>query len=211
VYYGLNADVKELKKKLRFDIWEKLEKLGVACYPLPPKGRIPNFDGSDKAAMLVRKLDIWKNARIVFSNPDYAQKKVREFALKDGKTLIMATPKLKQGFLLIKPERVKGFEEDASTIKGAFKYGLLISLENMPKPDLIITGCVAVDKNGFRLGKGGGYGDKEINLLHEKFGYIPVITTVHELQVVEKLPREEHDTKVDFIVTPTRIYNVTGC
>ncbi|MCX8175889.1 MAG: 5-formyltetrahydrofolate cyclo-ligase, partial [Candidatus Bathyarchaeota archaeon] len=89
-------------------------------------------------------------------------------------------------------------------------YGLIISLENMPKPNLIVTGCVAVDEDGFRLGKGGGYGDKEINVLHERFGYIPVITTVHELQVVKKLPREKHDTKVDFIVTPSKIYDVNN-
>jgi len=27
----------------------------------------------------------------------------------------------------------------------------------LEEPDLIITGCVAVDKKGWRLGKGGGY------------------------------------------------------
>ncbi|MCX8175890.1 MAG: 5-formyltetrahydrofolate cyclo-ligase, partial [Candidatus Bathyarchaeota archaeon] len=114
----MDSDVKGLKSKIRFEIWRKLEKFNVARYPLPLEGRIPNFDGSDKAAMLARKLNVWKNAKVIFSNPDYAQKKVREFALKDEKTLIMATPKLKHGFLLVKPEDVKGFEHKASTIKG---------------------------------------------------------------------------------------------
>ncbi|MGP3667490.1 MAG: 5-formyltetrahydrofolate cyclo-ligase [Candidatus Bathyarchaeota archaeon] len=206
----MGVNVKELKSKIRFEIWEKLERFNVARYPLPLEGRIPNFDGSDKAAMLVRKLNVWKNAKVVFSNPDYAQKKVREFALKDGKSLITATPELKHGFLLVKPEDVKGLEDKASTIRGLFTYGLTINLENMPKPDLIVTGCVAVDEEGFRLGKGGGYGDREIGIIHEKFGYVPVITTVHELQIVKKLPREKHDTKVDFIVTPSKIYDVNN-
>jgi 5-formyltetrahydrofolate cyclo-ligase len=75
----------------------------------------------------------------------------------------------------------------------------------LPKPDLIITGCVAVDKEGWRLGKGGGYGDREIKTFLEKFGKIPVITTVHELQIVNEVPHENHDTKVDYIVTPNKI------
>jgi len=64
---------------------------------------------------------------------------------------------------------------------------------------------VAVDKEGWRLGKGGGYGDKEIKTFSGKFGKIPVITTVHELQIVDKVPHQEFDTKVDYIITPNRI------
>lgn len=43
-------------------------------------------------------------------------------------------------------------------------------------------------KNGWRLGKGGGYGDKEITRLTKEFGKIPVITTTHDLQIVAKIP-----------------------
>jgi len=105
--------------------------------------------------------------------------------------------------LIIKPENVKGKEKEASTIRGAFKYGE--PLKELIKPDLIITGCVAVDRKGWRLGKGGGYGNREIKTFQEKFGKILVITTVHDLQIVEKVPHKENDTKVDFIVTPTKI------
>lgn len=65
----------------------------------------------------------------------------------------------------------------------------------MPRPDLIITGCVAVNKDGWRLGKGGGYGDKEIKTFLEKFGKIPVVTTVHDLQIVEEVPHDKLDTR----------------
>ncbi|MEM5771188.1 MAG: 5-formyltetrahydrofolate cyclo-ligase [Candidatus Aenigmatarchaeota archaeon] len=191
------------KKKLRERIWKLLEKECVARFPFPIKGRIPNFEGSEKAAELLRNLPEWKNAKVIFSSPDYAQKKVRELALKDGKMLIVATPKIKKGYLVIKPEDVKGREEIASTIKGAFKYGNI--LKNLIKPDLIIIGSVAVDKFGYRLGKGGGYGDREIKTFLEMFGKITIATTIHELQVVEMVPRDEHDTKVDYIVTQKRI------
>lgn len=115
----------------------------------------------------------------------------------------MATPRLKQGYLKIGPQKVKGKEDKASTIAGAFQYGTKLS--NLPKQDLIVTGCVAVERRGWRLGKGGGYGDREITRLIQEFGKIPVLTTVHKLQIVNKVPYGDLDTKVDYIVTPRKV------
>ena len=190
-----------MKKVLREKIWKLLQDKNVARFPFPIKDRIPNFEGSEKAANLIQELDEWKNAKIVVTNPDFAQKKVRELILKTNKVLIMASPRLKHGYLEIK--NVKGKEEFASTIGGAFKYGK--KLIKLIKPDLIVTGCVAVDRKGWRLGKGKGYGDKEINKIQKKFGRIPIITTVHDLQIIKEVPHEKHDTKVDYIITPTKI------
>jgi len=202
------VDVKTAKKLLREEIWNKLETKGVARFPLPCYGRIPNFAGSEKTAEKVRLLNEWKEARIVFANPDYAQQKVREFALLDGKVLVMASPKLKHGYVVVDPKDVKGLESLASTIRGAFKYGKMVNAQEIPKPDLIVEGSVAVDMDGHRLGKGGGYGDVEIKTLKTMFGFIPIITTVHEIQVVETVPFEEKDEKVAIIVTPTRIIRI---
>ena len=198
------------KEKLRKHIWKLLQAEGVAKFPFPIEGRIPNFNGNEKASLLVRTLDIWAHAKVIAVGPDFAQRKLRELALKDGKIVVMATPKLRKGYLLLDPEKVRGKEEIASTIKGAFRYGKLIAIEKMPKPDLIIIGSVGVDLEGNRLGKGGGYGDKEISELKRRFGKIPVLTVVHDLQVVEKVPTEPHDKKVDIIVTPTRVLRVSN-
>lgn len=202
-----NKTTKE-KAQLRNKIWEILEQKGLALFPFPIRDRIPNFVGSDQAANLVTTLPEWKKAKVIFSNPDYAQKKIREFALKEGKILIMASPRLKHGFLQIDPQEVKGREEFASSIKGAFKYSEPAEAEEMPQPDLIITGCVAVDLKGWRLGKGGGYGDVEIKRIKDEFGEIPVVTTIHPLQLVETVPHSDHDTKVNIIVTPEKIYRI---
>ena len=206
----MEAEVKLEKRRLREAIWRRLEEAGVARFPLPVWGRIPNFEGAEAAAEKVRGLEVWKKASTVFANPDHAQKPLREHALLDGKTLVMATPRLREGFILIKPERVRGLESYASTIKGAFKLGLKIKAESLPRVDLIVTGCVAVDLDGFRLGKGGGYGDREIQILRSRFGPIPVVTTVHDFQVVDRVPREPGDEKVDIIATPSRLYMVGG-
>ena len=119
----VESEIARKKEELRSQIWALLEQKKMAVFPLPVRGRIPNFIGSDEAARLVRTLPEWKNAKVVFSCPDSPQKKIREFALKDGKILIMASPRLKHGFLQINRQDVKGNERDASSIKGAFKYG----------------------------------------------------------------------------------------
>jgi 5-formyltetrahydrofolate cyclo-ligase len=201
-------DVRTAKRLLREEIWNKLKKEGVARFPLPCYGRIPNFAGSEKAAEKVRLLNEWKQARVVFANPDYAQQKVREFALLDGKVLVMASPKLKLGYVFVDPKDVRDMENFASTIRGVFKYGKTINAQEIPKPDLIIEGSVAVDARGYRLGKGYGYGDVEIKTLKNMFGAVPILTTVHDTQVVENVPFEEKDEKVSIIVTPTRIIEV---
>ncbi|MCW1300896.1 MAG: 5-formyltetrahydrofolate cyclo-ligase [Candidatus Nanoarchaeia archaeon] len=196
--------ISEEKMKIRIYIWRLLEKKGVARFPLPLDGRIPNFKGSEIVAQKVRELMEWRKADVIFCTPDFAQSKIRELALMDGKKVVMASPRLQRGYILIEPDEVRGKEAFASTIKGAFKYGKPLS--KPIKVDLIIVGSVAVDpKSFYRLGKGGGYGDVEINELREISGAVPVITTVHDLQLVENLPHESHNTKVDIIVTPTKI------
>lgn len=203
-------DVKTVKKTIRERIWAMLEMKGIARFPLPCYGRIPNFAGSDKAADKVRLLKQWKEARTVFANPDYAQQKIREYALLDGKILVMASPKLKHGYVLVDPKDVKGVEGFASTIRGVFKYGKMVHVHEIPKPDLIVEGSVAVDVQGHRLGKGHGYGDVEIRTLKRIFGLIPIVTTVHEAQIVDAIPFEEKDEKVSLIVTPTRVIRISN-
>jgi 5-formyltetrahydrofolate cyclo-ligase len=202
----MSMSITSKKQQLREKIWSEMERSRIAVFPLPCRGRIPNFVGADAAAEKLRKLEEWKNAKVIFVNPDSPQRKARENALKDGKTLIMASPRLKKGFILLNPANVKGREHFASTIKGAFRFG--VETHDFPKPDLIVEGSVAVDVHGHRLGKGHGYGDVEIRTLKEMFGAIPIVTTVHDMQVVEAVPFEEKDEKVSLIVTSTMVIRV---
>jgi len=187
-------------------VWKLMEEKGIATFPKPVYHRIPNFIGAEKAAQNLRNLPEYKKAGVIFCNPDSPQRPVREMTLKDGKVLVMATPRLKHGFLVIAPETTAGKERFASAIKGAFKYGE--ETTDFPKPDLIVTGSVAVDENGNRLGKGRGYGDREIRMIQEKFGKVPVATTIHDIQLVNYAPSTPQDEKVDIIVTPTKIIRI---
>ena len=207
--------ITEDKERLRNLIWDTLENecsfklVNPEQPPKKPHGRIPDFIGSAEAAGMLRDTEEWQNSEVIFSSPDTAQKKVREFALLDKKLLIMASPKLKNGFLLIDPYTCERNEKTASTINGAFKFGKKI--QDFPEVDLVVEGSVAVDKSGNRLGKGGGYGDREISeLLSQKAINMstPVVTTVHEVQIVNKIPTEEHDQKINMIVTPIRVIRI---
>jgi len=200
-------DVRKEKERLREEIWERMEKLGIARFPLPCRGRIPNFFGAEKAAALLQQLEEYRKAKTIFVNPDSPQFYVRRQALLDGKTIVMASPRLKAGFIVLKPELLKGMEDKASTIKGAFKYGQLS--KEIPKVDLAVQGSVAVDLYGNRLGKGGGYGDREIRLIRERGGRcVKVVTTVHSMQVVPSVPREEGDQTIDIVVTEKGVQRI---
>jgi 5-formyltetrahydrofolate cyclo-ligase len=121
----------------------------------------------------------------------------------------MASPKLRQGYVVVYHEDVRGSAVSASTIKGAFKHGKIMGSIEIPRPDLVVEGAVAVDMQGNRLGKGGGYGDVEIRTLRTRFGPIPVAVTVHDLQLLKAVPSEHKDEKIQIIVTPTRVIRVS--
>lgn len=186
-----------------------MEAKGVVTFPKPAWGRIPNFVGSGEAAKKLRELESYRSAKIIMINPDAAQLAVRELALRDGKRLLMATPKLRKGFILLDPARISN-PSAAASIRGAFKQGRPADPRNL-EVDLIVEGSVAVDPKGGRLGKGGGFGDLEVAILRASGATTdatPIVTTVHELQVVEKVPMTEHDAPVDFILTPERVIEV---
>jgi len=199
------------KEEIRTRVWRLMEEKGVATFPKPILHRIPNFIGAEKAAQNLISLPEYTNAIVIFCNPDSPQRPIREIALRDGKTVVMATPKLKQGFLLLDPRSIPSnriFE--ASTIHGAFKYGRSIEPDKV-KVDLFIAGSVAVSPDGGRLGKGTGYSDQEYSILKNAgslTAQTPTVSTVHDIQIVEKIPREEWDVPVDIIVTPNQIIRV---
>ncbi len=189
-----------------------MEERGIAKFPRPVFHRIPNFVGAEKAAQNLRELPEYKAAMVIFCNPDSPQRPVREVALREGKTVVMATPRLRKGFLLLDPNTIpRDSISRVSTIRGAFKHGRFVEPSEV-RVDLFVAGSVAVSPDGGRLGKGTGYSDQEYAILKNSGGLTPetpVVTTVHDVQIVEKIPREEWDVSVDILVTPTRVIRVT--
>jgi len=205
-----SLNVKELKKRLRNEVWRVLEERNIAKFPRPVYGRIPNFIGSEVAAHKLTQLEVFRRAKVVKVNPDSPQQPVRLTALREGKLVIMPTPRLREGFLLIDPSKIPRYAiHDASTIRGAFRWGIKVKPWDLPKIDLIVIGSVVIDRKCLRVGKGGGYAELEYGILKE-VGVInnstPIVTTVHDVQLLNvDIPPEPHDLYVDLIITPSRI------
>jgi len=208
----LEADLSAAKQQIREDVWRLMEQRGVARFPKPIWGRIPNFAGAEGAADRLRALPVFADACVVKVNPDAPQRPVREHVLRQGKTLLVPTPRLKKGFLLMNPAENESMDAAyAATIRGASRYGKPVRLSDLPKVDLIVAGSVAVSRSGARVGKGGGYSEIEYGILRELQlvdDRTPIVTTVHELQIVEHVPTGKHDLTVDEIVTPIRIIGI---
>jgi 5-formyltetrahydrofolate cyclo-ligase len=205
------AEVNARKQALREQMWARLERRGVAAFPLPLAERIPNFTGAAQAAARLAALPEWQAARRIKCNPDAPQRPVRLRALREGKQVFMAVPRLTTAkcFLRLDPRRLGGRLAEAATIKGASHLGEPVGPADLGRIDLIVAGSVAVTRRGARLGKGGGYSDLEFALARH-LGAVsddtPVVTTVHDLQVLdEDVPMTAHDVPLDVIVTPTRV------
>jgi 5-formyltetrahydrofolate cyclo-ligase len=137
------------KPELRRWVWDLLEGEGVVRFP-GAQGRIPNFDGAEEAARRLAGLPIWRVARAIKCNPDSPQRPVRLQALQEGKVVYMAVPRLRDArpFIELDPARLRRKLGDdgstelaevlgrAATIRGAFRYGRPVRLEEMLPIDL---------------------------------------------------------------------------
>jgi 5-formyltetrahydrofolate cyclo-ligase len=202
------------KDQVRRAVWKALDREGVSRFP-GAEGRIPNFAGAKAAAGRLAQTRAWKRARVVKANPDSPQTHARRLALEDGKTLIMAVPRLRDRhpFRVLDPKRLtKAQVREAATIKGALRHGRVVALEEVPEIDFVICGSVAVNLSGARIGKGGGFSDLEYGLLIDAGkidDHTVVATTVHPVQILrEHLRVTQHDLPVDMIATPRAVIDV---
>jgi 5-formyltetrahydrofolate cyclo-ligase len=197
------------KQTLRERIWDDLEESGVARFPFPPHGRIPNFAAASEAADRLTATDEWAAAETVKANPDAPQLPVRRAALRAGKTLYVAVPRLRdeQCFRRLDPAEIDEYDA-ATTVGGIDEYGVPVGPDEMRGIDLIVSGSVAVSEDGTRIGKGEGYSDLEFAVLRA-FDRVnddtTTATTVHERQVVADVPSPaDHDVPMELVVTPAR-------
>ena len=124
-------------------------------------------------------------------------------SLKMGKRVAVPISKVEERDLI--PSLLTDYEE---LVPGT--YGILepregghraIPLENI---ELVIVPGVAFDRQGNRLGFGGGFYD---NFLGKVPPGIPRLGLAFELQILEELPFGEKDVPVDGVVTEERIYH----
>ena len=70
--------------------------------------------------------------------------------------------------------------------------------------DLILVPTIGISEEGVRLGYGQGFFDKFL-VKHK----IQTIALVYEKQVIKKIPREDHDIPMDWILTEDRFSKIS--
>jgi 5-formyltetrahydrofolate cyclo-ligase len=152
---------------------------------------------------------MWADADAIKANPDAPQLPVRRRALDAGTTVYMAVPRLREAacFLELDPDAIEDTDA-AATVSGMEDHGRQVTPGDVEPIDLIVSGSVAVNESGARIGKGEGYSDLEYALLRECAiieASTPVVTTVHERQVRdEQWAVDAYDVPMDYVVTPGR-------
>jgi len=176
------------KSAARQWVWDRLAAEGVARFPFPPHGRIPNFVGAELAA-----------TRLLGAQ-----------ALRRGITVFVPTPRLRGGFKKLDPRRIPPEKiQEAAGLSHGDRWSEEVALSDMPGLDAIVCGSVAVTRDGRRCGKGEGYSDLEFAILRE-LGHPPVAvaTTVHDLHIVDSVPRDPTDQPLSVIATPTHAIRI---
>lgn len=205
---------------LREQVWKQLREVGRpdSRFHWDFSAFIADFEGSDRCAERVQALTAWRDAALLFITPDNSTEPVRRAAIADGKPFLMTTYGIRRGFVFLDPSSVPaGQVAYAATLDGADHHGRPVTLDEiagMGRVELLVTGGSAVCLDGLRLGKGHGYFDLEWALLSE-IGSVDerseIVDVVHDCQVVDAVVvPEEHDVRVDWVVTPTRTARVTG-
>jgi 5-formyltetrahydrofolate cyclo-ligase len=206
----VSTGIDQAKQAIRTQVWDLL----VAERVVEPgvHGYIPAFAGAEAAADRLAGLPEWRAAQVVKAVPGRAQQPVRERALRDGKLLYIAVPKLaaEQPFFVLDPTDLPAAPAEAATREHAARHARKIAVEDMRRVDIVVCGSVAVNRRGTRVGKGAGYSDIEVALLQEAGRIGPstvIVTTVHPLQVIdEPIPETEYDFSIDLIVTPDEVF-----
>ncbi|MGB9708932.1 MAG: 5-formyltetrahydrofolate cyclo-ligase [Infirmifilum sp.] len=197
------------KENIRRETWLTLEKYEVVTTPRPCYGKIPGFIGSSGVQTKLVKLEHFRTSSVIYTTPDVPMRVVREESLRRGKQVILSLPGLK-GYVLLDSDKIPPHRLGyASTLRGALAMGERIKWPENMKIDIVFIGSVAVNTNGARLGRGDGLYDLEYGILRELHVIserTPIVTIVHDLQVIEKkIPMLPHDVPADFIITPTRV------
>ena len=157
------------------------------------------LEKSGKIKERLFNLGVYKKSKTVmffvsFKNEVNTHSIIKE-ALKSKNVVV---PKIVQNE--IEPSIIIDFE---NLVEG--KFGIFEPIEIMriayKNIDAVLVPGIVFDKNGHRIGYGFGYYDKFLR----KVPKAAKIGLAFDFQVVDNIPKEEHDVAVDFIVTDERI------
>lgn len=146
----------------------------------------------------------YKNAEKIFIYISYSSEidtiEIIKKALKDGKEIFVPRTVFKTKAMdAVKIISLENLKKD--------RYGILEPEEGEPhinpdELDLIVVPGVAFDDRGGRIGYGAGYYDRYFKKISkERSKIIKKIALAYDFQVIEEVPMDEQDVKIDCIIT----------
>lgn len=165
----------------------------------------------EKSSLIINKLASskeYKNSKTVFIYMDFRNEVMTSELIKqmlnEGKRVVI--PYTDTVNTIIIPALLHDLENDLVVCSFGYlepKKEKIVPVD--PKEfDLIIVPGVVFDKKLNRVGFGKGYYDR---ILINKRSDTKAVAIAYELQVLNKVPYEEHDVKMDMIITEENIYN----
>ena len=87
------------------------------------------------------------------------------------------------------------------------KYGMLEPIKSKQNiPEVMLVPLLVFDREKYRLGYGKGFYDRYLNRYLKKFKNILTIGVAFSFQKLHKLPRNNKDVKLNYILTEKGIY-----
>ena len=79
-----------------------------------------------------------------------------------------------------------------------------VEAASIVEPDLVLTPLLAVDREGYRLGYGGGFYDRTLAKLRATKA-ITALGLAYDEQVIDHVPRDRYDIPCDWVLTPSAL------
>ena len=147
------------------------------------------------------KSDPYKKSKFLFVFVSYGSEvdthKLIKHALDSGKRVCV--PKVIDKVNGMKAVEIRGWSDLSESYRGILEPELKeTDIVEEKAIDLVIVPGVAFDHNGGRLGYGGGFYDRFLLKIKEE---CHIIAVCYKEQIVNELPMDEHDVKINCIIT----------
>ncbi|MGE4282720.1 MAG: 5-formyltetrahydrofolate cyclo-ligase [Clostridia bacterium] len=186
-----------------------MNKKDLRSYFLKIREGINKTEAANKSKVITDKLikTTWyKRSQYIMTYIDFKNEVVtREFiryALNEGKQIIVPITDTSSKKMIL--SELKNFDTELCISN----YGILEPKNEFVREvgsdvlDLILVPGLVFDTAGYRVGYGGGYYDK---LLQQKNSRAVAVGVAFDFQIINHVPAEHYDRKVDYIITDERI------
>jgi 5-formyltetrahydrofolate cyclo-ligase len=159
------------------------------------------------AATLSLREDFASSGTVLLTLPfgsEWDTQSLLRAALARAKTV--ALPRVNRATRMLDVCAITRLEHDAAPgYRGIPEPGMHCALLDVATIDWVLVPGVAFDRDGHRIGYGGGYYDRLLPLLRADTRRI---AGAFELQLVDRVPAAPHDVTVDAVVTEARSISI---